>query len=59
MSSSPPEPSFGQTPFGTARQGDQRRTRSLIDMADRLACPPAAPRPTSAPIPTPSNAATP
>jgi hypothetical protein len=35
--SSSPEPSFGQTHFGTARLGDRRRTGSLIDLADRFA----------------------
>jgi len=37
MTPSPPTPSFGQLHFGTAALRDQRRTRSLVDVADRLA----------------------
>jgi hypothetical protein len=33
----PPDASFGQRHFGTARLGDPRRTRSLVDLADRFA----------------------
>ena len=36
-SSPPPDASFGQRHFGTARLGDRRRTRSLVDVADRFA----------------------
>jgi hypothetical protein len=33
----PPDASFGQRHFGSARLGDRRRTRSLVDLADRFA----------------------
>ena len=37
MSSTPEAPTFGQEHFGQAYLGDKRRTRCLIDLADRFA----------------------
>ena len=36
MDAAPSPPTFGQENFGTARLGDRRRTRRLVDLADRL-----------------------
>ena len=36
MDAAPSPPTFGQENFGTARLGDRRRTRRLVDLADRI-----------------------
>jgi hypothetical protein len=41
MTHTPPTPTWGQQNFGHAQLGDQRRTRCLVDLADRLHAHPA------------------